>query len=906
MSTSSTRDLKIHIDSSDSRTVSRDSERKHHKHKKEKKKDKKKDKKKHKHKHKSKDKDREKPKGNGRQSKTGSPREDSMDSDDLLDVLEKKKVQLLDMKEELKEKTLGSKLIVQKEILENCVQGTSESVRIEGKCENTVSMEVDINDLPVKVEPDISLPESLDEIPIPASPGKAKSNSNGIKRAVTKKKELVEIASGVGGTGGVELEEVPLPPPQPLDSIPIPDQADLTKQKASTEKIKVSKSSPTVKPNPVSVPPSVTPPPEKTTINIPTPTNFQATIRESMLREVGKAETSLPQNIVDDFFKDFLASKMKQIESEYMYKLMTKQLTLEGENKADDGVASSVEEMNKLLDEELCTIATATQKNDKKKSSKWDCKEKPDSGVATEAAEDHKEGETLNKPRVEVQIGTKKGGKLQMEFRITKTSADMISSGEIVKSKELEDGEVSSSSDDESDSEDSADKEDVSETGSLSSSDKDSKSSKKTKKKKKEKKKRKKKHKTKDAEMDSHSKRKHSHKSRSRSPKRRKSSKSRERTRSRSRSREKSSSSKYMYDAYQYRDKGRDRYDRDRERRYRDDRGRDPRRLSTRDSRDDKDHHRRKSRSKSRSRSRSKSKERPFRVSADLRVKIDKAKLREIAIKNALAMAKSGQVPSIDLATIKSGGKSIDELTDFCKRISSKSKSKMESSSSSSEEEEGGTGGKNEEDEFIHHPFKVKDTSSIVLNIRDAKPLPIRTPAEKLQESATLRLQFPVSSGSTHRLKESEWVPVEKTTATATITTAAPATTTVAATTTTAADSVLMPPPPMPSPALLPPVEAPPTPVRPEDRVFPEVPSGSIDIGAIISERLSAFKKLKENPNDIDAVMTLGKVQEKASLWAQSKNLPGKFLGSTGAHIMSHDELIGPDKKRQAWAKRGL
>lgn len=37
----------------------------------------------------------------------------------------------------------------------------------------------------------------------------------------------------------------------------------------------------------------------------------------------------------------------------------------------------------------------------------------------------------------------------------------------------------------------------------------------------------------------------------------------------------------------------------------------------------------------------------------------------------------------------------------------------------------------------------------------------------------------------------------------------------------------------------------------------------SIDIGAIISERLTAFKKLQENPNDIDAVMTLGKVQEK-------------------------------------------
>lgn len=343
----------------------------------------------------------------------------------------------------------------------------------------------------------------------------------------------------------------------------------------------------------------------------------------------------------------------------------------------------------------------------------------------------------------------------------------------------------------------------------------------------------------------------------------------------------------------------RDRYERDRDRHHNDrDRSRDRRRVSERDSRDDRDRHHRRSKSKSRSPTRSKSKDRPFRVSADLRVKIDKAKLREIAIKNAIAMAKSGQVASSDLAAIKSGGKSIDELTDFCKRISSKSKNRMESSSSSEDEM---VQEKSEEDEFIHHPFKVKDNSSIILNIRDAKPLPIRTPAEKLQESATLRLQFPVSSGSTHRMKESEWVPVEKTTATATATATAPVTTTTSNTTT--ADSVLMPPPPIPSPALLP-TNAAPTPVRPEDRVFPEVPQGSIDIGAIISERLSAFKKLQENPNDIDAVMALGKVQEKASLWAQSKNLPGKFLGSTGAHIMSQEELIGPDKKRQAWAKR--
>ena len=51
-----------------------------------------------------------------------------------------------------------------------------------------------------------------------------------------------------------------------------------------------------------------------------------------------------------------------------------------------------------------------------------------------------------------------------------------------------------------------------------------------------------------------------------------------------------------------------------------------------------------------------------------------------------------------------------------------------------------------------------------------------------------------------------------------------------------------------------------------------------MDIGAIISERLSAFKKLKENPNDIDAVMTLGKVQEKVEFGNISSWLKGYFI----------------------------
>lgn len=38
-------------------------------------------------------------------------------------------------------------------------------------------------------------------------------------------------------------------------------------------------------------------------------------------------------------------------------------------------------------------------------------------------------------------------------------------------------------------------------------------------------------------------------------------------------------------------------------------------------------------------------------------------------------------------------------------------------------------------------------------------------------------------------------------------------------------------------------------------------------------------------------------------MWATSKHLPGQFTGSTGAHVLSQQELIG-DKRHQAWAKK--
>lgn len=273
----------------------------------------------------------------------------------------------------------------------------------------------------------------------------------------------------------------------------------------------------------------------------------------------------------------------------------------------------------------------------------------------------------------------------------------------------------------------------------------------------------------------------------------------------------------------------------------------------------------RKSRSSHSERSRSKD-----RDSADLRVKIDKAKLRKIAIANALQNMKTGQGPEVSINT-RAGGKSVEELTDFCKKISEKEKNESDVSESEEEPEI-----EQEEESLIHHPFKLRENSTnIVLNIRNAKQLPVLNPAEKQAQQASLRLTFPVSSGSHHRATESEWVPVE--------------------------------PKPTP-PTSLERIqeyskEKPDKPTTTKS-IFPtQEEAKKIDIGSIISERLQAVRKLQENPYDVQALFKMHNVQEKAKKWASSKQLPGHFSGSTGANVMSQQEIIG-DKRHQAWAKK--
>ncbi|XP_015432851.1 PREDICTED: protein SON-like [Dufourea novaeangliae] len=265
------------------------------------------------------------------------------------------------------------------------------------------------------------------------------------------------------------------------------------------------------------------------------------------------------------------------------------------------------------------------------------------------------------------------------------------------------------------------------------------------------------------------------------------------------------------------------------------------------------------------------------------RIEIDKKKLLEIARRNAINMIKQGALPLAQqdkaIAAIQAGGKTVDELTDFCKSLS-KSEALGELSSISSEEDASDT------EKGFHHPFLLKGRpNSIIMNIRDAKQLPTKTFQEKTVESSNqLRLQFPVSSGQHHRKSENEWVPV-------TPKKPEPKKQFVPATAPSKPPVVM--PSPIPTPTPVPPVQS---------TIFPQpIPTEPIDIGSIVSQRLAAMRKLRENPNDVCAQNEMYRAQNEMRTWAESKQMPGQFTGSTGAKVLSPAELTSG---YQAWARK--
>ncbi|XP_062303725.1 protein SON isoform X1 [Osmerus eperlanus] len=224
---------------------------------------------------------------------------------------------------------------------------------------------------------------------------------------------------------------------------------------------------------------------------------------------------------------------------------------------------------------------------------------------------------------------------------------------------------------------------------------------------------------------------------------------------------------------------------------------------------------------------------------------------------------------------------SIKEFTDKCKKIvESKGELAVAQPHHSDEEEEG-------------KPFggaALREVKGISFSINNAS---VR-PAVGVRSDAAYAKEFPVSSGSQHRKKEGEgaygeWVPVEKKgveKAKALAAVKAAAVVAKAASSGEAASGV---------PLVV-------KPVLDSDSVFPEPPLQPVDITQAVSERIKAQRRLAENPYDVNAMCMLTRAQEQVDAWAQSNTIPGLFTGSTGAQVLSSEELSnsGP----QAWIKK--
>ncbi|XP_066516153.1 serine/arginine repetitive matrix protein 5 isoform X2 [Hoplias malabaricus] len=203
---------------------------------------------------------------------------------------------------------------------------------------------------------------------------------------------------------------------------------------------------------------------------------------------------------------------------------------------------------------------------------------------------------------------------------------------------------------------------------------------------------------------------------------------------------------------------------------------------------------------------------------------------------------------------------SIKELTEKCKKIA-ESKEEMAIAKPHVSDDE--------EDEMPFGGVALKENKGITFSLTNPSVKPA------VRSEAAFAKEFPVSSGSQHRKKEGdgaygEWVPVDKKNE---------KTGSLSSSSAGAEDQN-----------------------KDNDCVFPEASAQPVDITLAISERAVAQKRLAENPFDINAMCMLNRAQEQVDAWAQSNTIPGLFTGSTGAQVLSSEELSnsGP----QAWIKK--
>jgi len=203
----------------------------------------------------------------------------------------------------------------------------------------------------------------------------------------------------------------------------------------------------------------------------------------------------------------------------------------------------------------------------------------------------------------------------------------------------------------------------------------------------------------------------------------------------------------------------------------------------------------------------------------------------------------------------RAGGKTIAELTAFCKKLQEEKESVDNNGAAAA--------ARTEEDDsqpVAHHPFLVKEKPDITIPpviFPVSKPLvPTVDPSKPLQE------QFPVSCGSRHREKED------------------------------VSDG-----------AVVADVDGSAIQLQPKEEVFAPPPAEKFDISELVTKRMNSQRRLESDPNDIEALLTLQEIQMKMQNWCQSNVKPGQFTGELVKNLLPKENLQGGF---QAWAKKDM
>uniref|UniRef100_A0A1I7XR36 CCHC-type domain-containing protein n=1 Tax=Heterorhabditis bacteriophora TaxID=37862 RepID=A0A1I7XR36_HETBA len=311
-----------------------------------------------------------------------------------------------------------------------------------------------------------------------------------------------------------------------------------------------------------------------------------------------------------------------------------------------------------------------------------------------------------------------------------------------------------------------------------------------------------------------------------------------------------------------------------------------------------------------------------------------------------LVGARPGVIHVIGLGVVHVHGVAVEIDTAYCQKIQRKQdkEDRREKGETVSSDDEASDDEKNSSN--FKHPFGVKAAEPIKINIVNATPIPTKTSQERVLDSSQLRIVFPVSSGAVHKERKREWL--DSSYETRTIENVFHRTKKYVAITSMDAEKArqhekkatsisslslpLLPPPPLPPVltglgGLLPPpppppkltafdcLLPPPPPLPPmliipsEENLIMSEPirtetAAPKDVSRVLAQRAAAQRTLNENPNDFDAIKKLKDADDQMEAWAATKNLPGKFTGSTGLNILKPEELQPQDPRYNAWVRK--